>query len=381
MGENKKVLVIGLDGATWNIIEPMVRQGKLPTIERLMKSGCYGNLESCIPACTFPAWKCYSTGKEPGKLGVYSFLDVDVIKQEITLANSTSFKSDELWDILSANNITCGVINMPTTYPPKAINGAMISPGTPKHAGFAYPASLEQELINRFNYKMDPDYLPELSKDAAIPSIKHIINQTFDVASYLLQQFDLSFLHITIFDIDTIHHHYWKDMEDDDAKYGRVIEDFWVLIDSRIGSLLAEFGTEKTYVFLMSDHGQTRMKGMFYINKWLQEKNMMTMRTQKLGMIPRLAKLSQTNTAINHILGAMLTLPRFRSFIRRMAGQLSLNPLSNQIDWSQSKVIPTTFGLIYINRLIIDSADQLESRFKEHRGTDNEGKASQSGIP
>ena len=65
-----KVLVIGLDGATYNLINPLMESGKLSTIEKLMATGCHGDLESSIPAVTFPAWKCYSTGKNPGKLGV-----------------------------------------------------------------------------------------------------------------------------------------------------------------------------------------------------------------------------------------------------------------------------------------------------------------------
>ena len=57
MGEIKRVIVIGMDGASWNILEPLVKEGKLPAIERLMKSGCYGDLESCIIPATFPAWR------------------------------------------------------------------------------------------------------------------------------------------------------------------------------------------------------------------------------------------------------------------------------------------------------------------------------------
>jgi len=69
-----KVLVIGLDGATWDLIEPWAEEGKLPTFKMLMENGTWGELESCIPFVTYPAWKCYSTGKNPGRLGVYWFL-------------------------------------------------------------------------------------------------------------------------------------------------------------------------------------------------------------------------------------------------------------------------------------------------------------------
>lgn len=363
--ERSRVLVIGLDGATWNLIEPLVRDRKLPIIARLMNGGCYGDLESSIPASTFPAWKCYSTGKNPGKLGVYWFLGVDVAKRKITLHNSTSFKSKELWDYLGENDITCGVLDMPTTYPPKAINGAMVSQGAPRRSGFTYPQSLEQQLKERFDYKLDPDYFPELSKDAAIPSIKEIINQRFDVASYLLKELNPSFFHLTIVNIDTMQHHYWKDMEDGDAKYGRVLEDFWVLIDSRIGSLLDEFGDEKTYVFLMSDHGQTRIKGMFCINRWLQERNLLTLKSQTLSQTRLLARLSLTHTAVGHAVRAIATVLPLRSWIQKMIARHGLSDLSaSLIDWMQSRVIPTSTGLLYINRALFSSEDQLEN-FKE----------------
>ena len=78
MTKKPKLIVLGLDGGTWNVIKPLIKQGKLPTIAKLMENGTYGDLESSTPYYTFPAWKCYSTGKNPGKLGVYSFIDLDI---------------------------------------------------------------------------------------------------------------------------------------------------------------------------------------------------------------------------------------------------------------------------------------------------------------
>ena len=86
-----KVLVLGLDGGTWNIIDPLVKAGKLPTIANLIHNGFRGDLESSIPHVTFPAWKCYSTGKNPGKLGCYWFLRPDITKQKFVLNSSTSY--------------------------------------------------------------------------------------------------------------------------------------------------------------------------------------------------------------------------------------------------------------------------------------------------
>jgi predicted AlkP superfamily phosphohydrolase/phosphomutase len=363
VGRNR-VLVIGLDGASWNLVKPLVEDGKLPTIARLMKNGCYGDLESCIPAYTFPAWKCYSTGKNPGKLGVYWFLDVDVTKKKMTFHNSTSFKGDELWDILGKNDITCGVLDMPTTFPPKAIKGAMVSNDVPRGGGFTYPHSLEQKLKDGFDYKIAPDNFPELSKEAAIPSIRHIINQRFDVASYILKEFNPYFLHLTIFHIDTIQHFYWKEMEENDPKYGKVTEDFWVLIDSRIKALLEEFGDEKTYVLLMSDHGQTTQKAAFNISKWLTERNLLTLKKRRKLLRPLLSRLGLILARVISILARTQMLTPARSWIKRQMHSAGLNPLEGLLDWQGSKVIPAVPGLLYINRDYFDSEEELDT-FKE----------------
>ena len=172
-----KVLVIGLDGGTWNIMKSLVKEGHLPTIAKIMKRGCYGDLESCMPPVTSPAWKCYSTGKNPGKLGVYWQLCVDLEKQKFIAPNATSFKSKEIWDYLSERGISCGVLDMPTTYPPKRILGFMVSYGPPKPTGFTYPKDLENTLKSLFNYKTDPDYFFDVNIDKAISSYMEIINQ------------------------------------------------------------------------------------------------------------------------------------------------------------------------------------------------------------
>lgn len=375
MKERTRVLVIGLDGGTWNIIKPLVGEGKLPTIAKLMNNGCYGDLESCIPAVTFPAWKCYSTGKNPGKLGAYCPLGVDMAKEKFTFHNSTSFRSKELWDHLGESNITCGVLDMPTTYPCKPINGVMISHGSPRPSGYTYPEYLERELKNRFNYKIDPVFF-ESGKDAAIPSTKKVINQRFAVTDYILKEFTPSFLHLTIYNIDSIQHHCWREMEEGDPKYGKVIEDFWTLIDNGIRGIVDEFCGERTYIILMSDHGFTAAKGDFQISKWLIERNLLKLKKTRLLLSGLLSRLGLSRDNVIAIIGRTKIAPFLMSHIPREILQelailfpardlLDRTPLGGSVDWGRSRVIPLPYGLLYINRNSFGSQDEYE-KFREH---------------
>lgn len=265
-----KVLVIGLDGATWNLLEPWAREGTLPTINKLMEKGVWGKLESTIPPITFPAWKCYSTGKNPGKLGVFMFLKFDMKEKKIIFHNARDFKGKEIWDYLSENGFKCGVINMPGTYPPKKINGFMIAGNPAEDHDYTYPPSLEIELKSK-GYTVHPQIA--LTRDSLKKQAEHIKNlfsSRFKLASEYFK--DLDFLHLTIFYIDIAQHLLWND--------SHTLKGYWRHLDKEISKLIKGI-EEDTYVFLMSDHGFNKLKNNFFLNNWLLKNGYLALTQQK----------------------------------------------------------------------------------------------------
>ncbi|MBT4335552.1 nucleotide pyrophosphatase, partial [bacterium] len=79
----QKVIVIGLDGGSWNYIQKWIDEDKLPTFKKLQTQGTWGIQESQLPPVTSPNWKCFSTGLNPAKLGVYWWENVDVANRKI----------------------------------------------------------------------------------------------------------------------------------------------------------------------------------------------------------------------------------------------------------------------------------------------------------
>lgn len=127
MKKEPKVVVIGLDSATWTVIRPWMAEGSLPNLAKLMKAGVSGSLESVLPPITPPAWTSFMTGKNPGKHGIFHFVETEHGGYAMNYANATSRRSPTVWKLLNDAGYSVGTMNIPFTYPPEPLDGFQIS--------------------------------------------------------------------------------------------------------------------------------------------------------------------------------------------------------------------------------------------------------------
>jgi predicted AlkP superfamily phosphohydrolase/phosphomutase len=114
-----KILIIGFDGATWDLLNKMIRKGFMPTLGSLINKGVHGELESTIPPVTGPAWSTFSTGKNPGKHGIFDFIKVQDSLTDIKTMSSKDLKEITFYEILNNYGLSNILINLPGSYPPK----------------------------------------------------------------------------------------------------------------------------------------------------------------------------------------------------------------------------------------------------------------------
>ncbi|MCD6131904.1 MAG: alkaline phosphatase family protein, partial [Candidatus Hydrothermae bacterium] len=123
----KKLFVIGLDCAEPSLVYERWNDD-LPNLRRLMEEGGYGRMRSTIPPITVPAWATMVSGKDPGELGFYGFRNrKDYTYDKLFVVNSLNFKAKAIWDYLEERNMKSIALGVPPSYPPKRINGIMIS--------------------------------------------------------------------------------------------------------------------------------------------------------------------------------------------------------------------------------------------------------------
>jgi len=253
----KRVLIIGLDGASWDLLTPWIKEKKLPTLEKLMKNGIYGKLESVIPSLSAPAWTSLATGKNPGKHGIFDFVTSDG-----RIVNSNDVKEERVWNILSKNGFSCCVINFPITYPPQKINGCMISSflTPPGREDFTYPSFLIK-MLKKYDYKIDLEFEKyKLPKDVdrikkyylrfeLLREIYDIVEKRFEISIKLMRVKNWDFFIIVLKMTDSICHLFW-DRKD-------ILLEFFKKLDKYIKKTIQEFekNGDDCFTFVISDHG------------------------------------------------------------------------------------------------------------------------------
>ncbi len=290
MGTVEKVAIIGLDcGEPSLMFEKWITD--LPAARRLMESGTYGTLTSCIPPITVPAWHCMATGKDPGTLGVYGFRNrADHSYDNLTVATALAFKEPTLWELLGDRGKRCIIVGVPATFPIfKPVNGCMITsfltPGI--DSDYTWPRELKQEIADLVGeYMVDVKGFRTEDKQWLLDQIYEMTEKRFKVVKHLLTTRDWDLLWMVEMGHDRIHHGFWQFMDASHHRYEpgnpfeNAILDYYKYADGKIGELLDVMDLDKTAVWIVSDHGAKCMVGGVCFNDWLIREGYLTLRTQ-----------------------------------------------------------------------------------------------------
>jgi len=366
---SKKVLFIGLDGATFDVLDPLIDQGLMPRLKEFIDQGVRGPLETTIPPITPTAWVSWMTGKNPGKHGVFEFLLRRKGSGALpdTPVNSHSRDGLPFWDLLGQMGKQAIVTNVPCTYPPSMVNGVMISDFlTPRgRRDFTYPGKLIEEVEGRFGpYEL---YITEVYTPG---NVDKILDQLFteleyktNVNRYLMEQYGWDVFATHYWGTDRFQHELWHlldethpffDRKEHDAHINRIHE-YWHAVDSTLGELFDEVGNDAT-VYLGSDHGFGPIEKFLCFNVWLINEGLLVLKRDamtlfkravfRLGLTPDLAYRSAMKMGLAHLrLSVGVT---NRSKLMKLANLLMLS--LEDVDWSRTVAFSKgNYGQIFIN--------------------------------
>ena len=304
--KNPRVMIVGLDAATWDLIRPWLAEGHMPNLARLMSEGTSGKFQSVFPPITPPAWTSFTTGKNPGKHGIFHFMEAKPDSYALSYANANSRRTRTVWKILNDAGVTTGITNIPFTYPPEHLKGYQTSGmDTPSEKSpFVYPLELRGELEKAAGrpLQLDTRFLGFMTNDqrrySVLEEMRQLDEQWTRVGLHLLQHRVQDVMMLVFMSIDTVQHYFWQFMDDTHflhdpaakSKFGNAIRDVYFRLDATLGKFL-EYAGPDTSVFVVSDHGAGPVSDRtIYLNRYLAQIGLLHYRKNTDNVLQKAAR-------------------------------------------------------------------------------------------
>lgn len=290
-----EILVIGLDAATMDLIEPWASAGHLPTLSRLIDEGVSARFLSTPNMHSASAWTSILTGLNPGRHGLYVFSDRDFATGRQVFFKGGDRAGDLITRHFARAGQTSGLLNVPMTYPAEGSAGSFMISGLDApslNEQAFYPASLRDDLLSRFpDYNFAPQAIGDLMSagriDEAIEAWMNLIETQTAAAEYLMDAHPVDFFMTVYTASDWGGHNLWKysdrshpsfDLEGA-AKYGDALLSIYRALDRAVATLTARAGAS-AQVYVISDHGMGPHTGASYrLAGWLETKGYMARRS------------------------------------------------------------------------------------------------------
>jgi len=261
-----RVLVVAIEGADLDFVNPMMEEGRLPTFARLFREGTHGTLHSVIPPVTPPAWIAATTGKNPGRTGVYQWavLAPGTYRGDPSVAAKITLEK-RVWDLVGEAGGRVIVINIPLTFPPIEVNGVIVC-GLPadENGTFAYPTVLAEELRQR-------GYVPHFKSRQMLGDYLTAMRERAQMIAKYMRTLEWNLCMVSLKNLDEVCHYYIEDRE--------LVESAYVEADRALGELVETAGPETT-ILVFSDHGYYGgpYERYFSVNRWLLEEELLSVR-------------------------------------------------------------------------------------------------------
>jgi len=358
-----RVVVIGLDGVTFEVIDPLIAQGELPNLKRMMTNGSRAILQSVVPPYSPPAWISMLTGKNPGKHGIFHFLKRKGGSYDLEVASFRDVRENTLFSILAREGLGSGAMNIPMTYPPPdRVRGFFVSgiPVPPDPRSCASPPAI-QEVIQAAGYEVDYDFRgfdPNREEEEdRWGDYQHLLDRLIEIERKRAEIFlnlarreELPLLFTVISLTDRVQHYFWRFTdpqhrgysEEGNRRFGDAVRRAYVVADEILGQIVEACGDDVAY-FVVSDHGFGPHYGDFHLNGWLVQNGFIKMK--------RTPRWTLKRGPLRHVL-ARLGAGFVASLLPGSIGARMVcypgrkrHPDRNDVVWSKTKAFASMYGI------------------------------------
>ncbi|MGE5755482.1 MAG: alkaline phosphatase family protein [Planctomycetaceae bacterium] len=280
----ERLVILGLDGATWTVLDPMRRRGLMPNLDALLARSAYGTLRSVIPPVTTAAWTSMMTGCGPARHGIFDHRYFDAAAGQMRVNHAARVRVPTFWHLLSQAGRSVVSLNVPATYPPLGVRGLVVSGMDAPHLDAAlsgapeFAARLRAEVPNyslRYFWKRAPQSLDELAENARLTTESFLGRaEGGRLADRMVP--DWSALMVQFQNLDPFQHRAWRYLNVDetgidDPAWNAAAAEVLRGLDAAIGRLIELADRRNAAVLVVSDHGFGPCLGRVHVNRILIE--------------------------------------------------------------------------------------------------------------
>ena len=284
MGPEGRLTILSLDGVPHGLLLRLMDQGHMPALARMCeKHGRPRTMRSVLPTVSCVAWASFATGRNPGKHGIYGFVDRKPGSYEMRLPNGAAMHGPNLWEILSRAGKRVFGMNVPSTYPPRPVNGVLIGGFlAPSLAKAAYPPEVASYLRG-IDYRIDSDAaVARESKERMLKELHVTLARRAKAMFHFLDQEEWDFFHTHIMGTDRINHFLLRTAEQGDPKFAPAFAEYYRAVDSVIARLLDRLGRAAPLI-IFSDHGFCPIRHEVQLARCLVERGWTTPAARVVG--------------------------------------------------------------------------------------------------
>jgi predicted AlkP superfamily phosphohydrolase/phosphomutase len=264
----KRVVIIGLDGVPYELLKDFTEREIMPNTKQLISKGTFRKMQSSIPEVSSVAWSSIITGKNPAEHGIFGFTDFPANTYRLSFPNFSCLKAVPFWESDVKNRHI--IINVPSTYPARKLNGVLISGFVaPNFEKAVYPDSMVPSLKN-MDYKIDADSdKARQSLELFLRDLNRTNEARISVYKYLWNQDWKTFM-LVFTGTDRLMHFLWDAYEDKSHSFKREFEDYFRKIDEVIGEIISKIDDQDDFIML-SDHGFEKLECDVCVNYVLKK--------------------------------------------------------------------------------------------------------------
>ena len=265
---------IGLDGVPYSLVLEMADRGVMPAMAELLKNGHLHRMKASLPEISAVSWTDFMTGTDSGTHGIFGFTDLKPGSYSLRFPNFLDVRKETLWDTLGKMGKKSIILNQPSTYPAKPLNGVLVSGFVALDLAKAVYPLAQKSVLDRLGYQVDIDTMKSRQDHAFFWSE---LQKTTDGRERAIDHFwkeDWDFFEFVFTGTDRLHHFLWNAYDDPNhSDHGRFL-DYYRRLDGIIGRIILSYRRLTgglAGLYLLSDHGFCQIVQEVYLNVWLQQ--------------------------------------------------------------------------------------------------------------